>query len=415
MRRFLLLAVSCLWFDYSSSSNNRQISPQYQIFRHSPECANALVESETSIEKILNKFSYPLLRTCDPHQFSNVTVVLKDFPRNQTGCPDTVMAQASKFLALLRDKTVGFYGDSLTRQLFNALTVLLFPFQTDFRREGRSFYSHLYKDFGLQIMFCEDGFGESLLVGNKNAVNCTESLMKHSDLIVIGIAAWYKPFYRLHSTVERDYFKNLQLSSQLFEETMRSVRKILSQMFAALSKSPRIIWRLSPHAGSAEELNYLNSHTSSVFSTVSSSSISPTKSRVPTDPHSKDITALEKRKESQEVPANKPQQQNNNLFPHRQGELWTAFALPPRSHIAAWVIPYNKILLKISNEFHDQVFDWFSFSMNYLSFNVSKAVHSDSLHYCLTGMPLGSMIYLYDFLKDLDSKTSNGKEYSASV
>jgi hypothetical protein len=410
--------MSCLSFDYSSGINNRQISPDYQIFRHSPECAKALLEYETSIEKILNKFSYPLLRTCDPHLFSNVTVVLKNIPRNQTLCPETVMAQASKFLELLRDKTVGFYGDSLTRQLFNALTVLLFPFQTNFLREGRSFYSHVYKDFGLKIMFCEDGFGESLLVGSKNSVNCTESLMKNSDLIVIGIAAWYKPFYRLYSTVERDYFKNQQLSSQLFEETMRSVRKILSQKFAALSKSPRIIWRLSPHAGSAEELNYLFTQTSFVSSTASSSSISLTKSRLPVGHRSKDVATLEKRKESQQVPANNLQQQNNNnnLFPHRQGELWTALALPPRSHIASWVIPYNKILVKISNEFHDEVFDWFSFSMNYLSFNVSKAVHSDSLHYCLTGMPLASMPYLYDFLKDLlVSKTSSGKEYSASV
>jgi hypothetical protein len=360
------------------------------------------------------KYPYELWYHCGNEKSADVVMVVKNSGEKEVkgaltgGGSDTKVAgnrlcetafNPESFLSLLRGKSIGVYGDSLARQLFNGIIAnVMLPHQTAFYRNDRIYINHYFEHHDVNISYCEDGFGAMAAQyqdgmnrgksdGGREFSICLKPMIESVDFLIVGVAAWFKPYFSVGKHVESDFYKNGVRSAMMYAERMTKVREFVknypyplssSSSSSSLSSSlalspfnssissteqqappvsrtpPKVIWRLSPHASNCDEVNYLN-----------------------------------------------PSSDGKDSYDHWNGEYWT---LNYTRNNALWVPKYNQILRNISHTYHDRVLDWFSLSMVYmekhLSFGVSKTVHSDSLHYCLEGLPLATNLLLYQLLKN---------------
>jgi hypothetical protein len=342
---------------------------KYQIFRST----NSTV---LQMENWIKELPYFIMHHCENSLLGQVEVV-----RASTETNFGHAFSSLDFLKILRGKKLSFFGDSLTRQLFNSIVLRLYPFQSDGKKEGKSFYFHFYKDYNATIVFCEDGFGHTLINDDLSTQNCSSFAIENADYLILGVSAWYKPFYKLEPKIEPDYMKNYKLSLTTYEIAIRSMRKQLELFYSRNEKFPKIIWRLSPHAGSSEEMNY-KQYSRNIHSKLDGG----------------------KRTSYSNTPKHvvRPLFTQKDLFPHHNGELWTSLALK-EGNVASWVEPFNNIVSHVAAEYKDSIFDWYKFSLKYIqvvgSMNITKMIHADSLHYCLMGVPVASDLYLFDVLQ----------------
>jgi hypothetical protein len=156
------------------------------------------------------------------------------------------------FLSLIRNKSIGVYGDSLARQLFNALTGALLKYQTTFFKQGGEYTNHYYHDFHVNISNCDDGFGRQAihLTNHSEFSKCLQPIMDSVDYLILGFAAWYKPFWALDENIEKNYYQNMVLSFRHYQRTLMKLREWIAQYPSLASSSrnnPRpikVIWRL---------------------------------------------------------------------------------------------------------------------------------------------------------------------------
>jgi hypothetical protein len=330
-------------------------------------------QNEEAIGNFL-KTPYPVQYRCGPFpEYSNLVLVSRNHSQSALGnCRNSWNPEG--FLSLLRNKSIGIYGDSIARQLFHGLVGALLKYETNFSQLGQSYINHYYRDFQVNISFCDDGQGKLASQEDKSGYTyklCLQPMMDSADYLILGFAAWFKPFYAIKT--EKNYYQNMVLSFKHYQRELTTIREWITQ-YPSLSYSSRknrnpikVIWRLSPHAANIDELAFLYG--------VNLSSV----------------------------------------YDHGNGLLWSQNFT---QYSASWVGLYNHVQRNISHSYHDLILDWHSLSYSYTEkvkevyydnqnrnnkYRKDVFVHIDSLHYCLETIPLASNTLLFELLKQAEN------------
>lgn len=223
-------------------------------------------------------------------------------PGGATGCQDGFNAQ--EFLNLLRNKILVVMGDSIVRQLFEALEVELVPFQIPILRNvgpwmlngtyngngthagnentgfdfisvtsnaangtgkvkmpvvdlpgkyiHRGKYRH-YPGWNASIYWCENprmelDFKEILSDWNFCGRQSVAFLAAgpQAGYLLIGVGAWFKP-----DPTATDYETRTKMSAVKLAQDATAYRKLFA---AVLPPTVPVLWRLQPHAANRDEL-----------------------------------------------------------------------------------------------------------------------------------------------------------------
>jgi hypothetical protein len=152
------------------------------------------------------------------------------------------------FLSLLRNKQLLVLGDSVALQMFHALDCALGTRSdqnrsVDFGSESGAHYEaavRYYPQYNATIRWCKSQMLLQLNLLFVPKSRCAES--SKSDFIVVGIGAWFKPYF-IQDKMHLSYEKHFEFSGNKLKENAESGRKMI-QSFAPKAK---IIWRLHPH------------------------------------------------------------------------------------------------------------------------------------------------------------------------
>ena len=267
-------------------------------------------------------------------------------------CP---VFRARKFLSLVRNKRIGFLGDSLGLQLFEGVVNQLFQYASKFWNGTHFTPKHdkttnliYYQEFNVTMYFCIDSY----LVFNRSSQGESCALQYYgssTDYLVIGFGTWYKPKYfdfepiAYHRDSDYSYNRSYTESQVLLTNAIQSARRYIN----ATNSKTKVIWRLHPHIGRMDELTLLHK-----------------------------VTGLD----------------------HSNGNYWSNTSLG-----AHWVPVYNDIMQTQAALFGDATIDWYSLSNQYIEYfnTVGVSMHVDSIHYCVTGVPRGGALLLQDAVFDI--------------
>lgn len=272
-------------------------------------------------------------------------------------CP---VFRGKKFLSLLRNKRVGFLGDSIGQQQFEGVVNQLSEFATKFfngthytRQHEKSTNMIYYEKFNVTMYFC---FSSYFRLDPKEQEPCIKQYYgPTTQYVVVGIGTWFKPKHYeygdyFHPGEEYTYNRSFTESQVLLRDTMIAARRHIN----TTNPSTKVIWRLHPHVGRIDELTKLHK-----------------------------VVGLE----------------------HTDSMLWSNTSLG-----AHWVPVYNDIISSQAAVFGDKVLDWYTLSNLYIDYfaHLGHYMHVDSLHYCLSGVPKGGALLLQDTLYDI---VHGGKRY----
>lgn len=272
------------------------------------------------------------------------------YPRAR--CP---MFIPKRFLSLVKNKRVGFLGDSLGQQLFEGVVNQLAPFATTYFNGTHYTPTHekltnkiYYREFNATLYYCMNPYLK--LKHNKEREPCTEQYYDSTtDYLVIAIGSWFKPKffcfdeYDWHLGDNYSYNRSFTVSQKLLGDIIEASRRQIN----ATNPKTKVIWRLHPHIGRIDELRMLH---------------------------------------------------NVSTADHTDGEYWSH-----SSRGSHWVPVYNEIIKSKAVSFGDSMVDWYTLSNQYIDYFIKLGVpmHCDSIHYCSTGVPLGGALLLQDAVFDL--------------
>lgn len=411
---------------------------QYTDFLHRYDilfknCSKSNVDQTSSINAY-RKFPYTIYYFQGRTNLADLSLVHRD---TQDVC--TTAFDAVSFLSSLRNKRLAIYGDSLSRQHFNGLIAATFAYQhtllTGREEMDKVLYSHYYPSTNTTISYCEDGFGDRLvqyvMEGIQSVQFCIEPML-HSDILVIGIAAWYKPFFRVSPSAEPDYMLNLNKSSLAFRNDMKRIRNAIMNYYGVITTSSTSI---PNHQGAKAKINRTNYNLTNSLVHPNIPLQSSNETKVVSDPTPVPHSDLKKFYSTYSALNRAPLPPSSQpkiiwrLSPHAgrideisfftptlignyshwDGRIWTEeFA----NNTAIWVKRYNSILTLLAVKNNDKILDWFSSSMEYMkaasqTFKVSNTIHSDSLHYCLEGFPVFSSLQMADVISEIIHETAS--------
>jgi hypothetical protein len=472
-----LVMVQLIW-----SENNLLKTSTYNISSHflssyaftflNPSCS-ADSQRLKKISRYFRSPPYKVMHVCGSGKFDNISLVRKpvemvDPDDGKILCTNDNTFNPVAFLSLLRNKTLSFYGDSLTRQLYNAVIFSLYEYQTSFVHVYHPYYSHSFEEFNVTINYCEDGYGDHFFrPGSLEYQNCTHLVLSQANFLVIGISAWFKPYFRVSSHNQPNYLKNSGVSLQQYARQLIKIKAMLKkyyqndsesevtlnennqgqQLNSKKSRFEGIIWRLSPHAGNQEDLTHhypyfnLQNHTADFLEYLNQLNLpnssflyqflyqfyslhlkSFLNNSLPSPSLSSSVSLLS----NIQLNYKKKGKSRSEITPfeHYDPHFWTSLSYFHPELVAPWVVTYNDMLVRLNRElFNDTVFDWYSLSTSYLDqvfqfFNGSSqqpfgersnqvTIHRDSLHYCVESVPLSSTLLLYDVLKNVAMKSDN--------
>jgi hypothetical protein len=321
---------------YVSDQSMEDLMRSYESVRivHLCKEAKSTLKSHLRIQRTANGGiqSRPSAR-CERHKDSSPSQTLEvdEFERK--------LFRASTFLQKLQNKQLSFYGDSIGRQIFLDLVAELNIFQTEFSfwdgdkvvvvqknstvtsflpHSHRLFSKRIYAAYNATILYFDDGRGLQLM---KHAVAKGSNFVWYTDLcksdvIVVGMGAWFKPWFapRYNKT---DYYDDMRQKRIALNETMWKVRTLFS------SEIPRakIIWRLNSHAGMIDELSSIGQLHNLQFDTSTKGS-----------------------------------------HRHSYGHLWGNL-----SNGAVWPMYYNELYAPIAVAYNDFILDYWRISVQYLT------------------------------------------------
>jgi len=285
--------------------------------------------------------------------------------------------QPATFLHYFRHKTITFCGDSISRQLFNALNAKL---QHGFVSKFNVHYNDpkptptypfkfpvfraYYPDYNFTLVYCGDSDAKKLLLllhhHQHHTPSCVHEMLDHSDYVILGFALWWQP----GGEKKVDYEKSADHFRVSFEEDMRQSRLNIEQYLQLTAdhnridgEGPTIFWKLSSHVGDKEE-----------------------------------------RKAYQKLP-----------FYAFQDTVWS---VDYAQNEASWIKGYNNILRSIASKYQDQIIDHYMISQLFLQamidLKVTHWVHSDFMHYVINGLPSAMALVIFDALVAAD-KNNNKK------
>jgi len=176
---------------------------------------------------------------------------------------------AKSFLSLFRGKHLTLFGDSLTRQLSISLISSLKQYETS-STSLRFYFSGYYAKFEARVTFFDNGPG-LFLVNHSRRPSQQEQIIQsevfineilpQTDYLIVGIAAWHAPGVILPLNDSLSYDDNIRNALSFYNQTLFSLRDRVISEFNRRTKKPqnslKIIWRLSPHAGSPFEMDHL--------------------------------------------------------------------------------------------------------------------------------------------------------------
>jgi hypothetical protein len=433
----------------------------YAFTFQNPSCS-ADKQRQERISRFLLSPPYKLMHVCGSGKLEKISLVRKSVEQvgrddGDISCTNENTFDSVVFLSLLRNRTLSFYGDSLTRQLYNAIIFSLYEYQTSFVHVIHPYYSHYFEKFNVTINYCEDGFGDFFFHRTESLEykNCTHLILSQATFLVIGISAWFKPYFRISSHQQSDYLKNSEVSLKQYEKQLIKIRTNIQKYLqsdnvneAGERENSRnshfegIIWRLSPHAGSQEDLIHSYSYFNHQNQTadfchylkqlnLANSSFLHQYLRQFYSLHQKTLltnsSCLSSLSSSVSLLSNvqlnyhKKGKQLSEISPfeHFDSHFWTSLSFFHPELVASWVVPYNDMVLRLNQQlFNDTIFDWYSLSTSYLDhvFPFFKGagersnqvtIHRDSLHYCIESVPMSSTLLLYDVLKNITMKSRN--------
>jgi hypothetical protein len=261
--------------------------------------------------------------------------------------------RVDKFLSLLRGKSIGIIGDSIALQMYQDLRASLVC-EESYSHEGNGVVT-TYKYNAYKWPGPNHDVGGIRRYGKYNASMyfCYDPLMelqKHqfryefcgvpclrSDIIVFGIGHWFKPW--LNNGLYRQYNNYSDLIAKTSESNIAS---LTTAMNYALNQSKlhnpkaHIIWRLIPHLGNIDEVNF--------------------------DSRGKDPISMM----------------------HHNGSFWRDVAAEP-----AWAKLYNQVIISFAQQHNHSVLDWYTASHLAIEYykSIGLSTHIDSQHYCSGGFP----------------------------
>lgn len=259
---------------------------------------------------------------------------------------------ADYFLSLLSHQTMTVIGDSLAKQLFIELVgffdanIQIESFDEKMRwTSSSSSSSSQAKADNTVVQYCNDNFLDSSkhslkphtyhrhhpLVHN-NTTSCV-TFLQSSDIVVISVGAWFKPFLLHRHAV--DYVTDMRHMGSSLRSILHRTRAYLNQ----INPKMKVIWVLGPHSGKIEELNCKG----------------------------KNCQAF----------------QYSHSEIHLHELLWNDIM-----YGSIWRSYYNRIIREVALFNDDLILDVYSLSLLYLEFFRKKqySVHKDSLHYCYGGL-----------------------------
>lgn len=174
------------------------------------------------------------------------------------------------FLNMLRGQKIGFYGDSILRQIYRDLSSELAAYQTKVEvpefllrhfhnktplAKAQNKFSSLrnYAAFNVTLVYVDSGYGDRLL----NATQPTEETewdqhLFNCDVVVIGIGAWHKPLFP--PNISTNYYVDMQGKLGVLNHTLWSVREFLMKR----NPNARVVWRVNPHASFVDEVPHIS-------------------------------------------------------------------------------------------------------------------------------------------------------------
>lgn len=250
---------------------------------------------------------------------------------------DRRLFRASTFLEKIRHRQLAFYGDSIGRQIFLDLVAELSAHQTDFaflhtsnmsathfNSTATAYLSHAhrlyskrrYEAFNATILYFDDGRADGFHERTRDGVyHAWDDELRRSDVVVVGIGAWFKPWFypKLNAG---DYYDDMRLKRQMLNSSMWRMR----ETFRREMPHARIIWRLNAHVGNIDEM--------------------PTLERI----HNRRFDTS-----------------TRGPFRHSNGVLWSNVSLG-----GVWPMYYNELYAPIAEHFGDSVLDYWHISVRYL-------------------------------------------------
>lgn len=279
---------------------------------------------------------------------------------------------ATKLLTLMRDKSLSMIGDSLTRQYFVALLNELRPLVTRMSYQhndevlplnytlGDMMFTHFHQfhfevaTYNASFLFCFNSLLNGDFSGNETQFDDVESLRCNNraidaDYLVIGVAAWFKPFW-LNSELKETatYNEGMEVNLREYAEAIGRVRRELAEARPNL----KVLWRGCPHAGDVDFLQW----------------------RFP-----------------------------NGSYNHFDSSAWNNLSMS-----AIWPEVLDSVAFQVALQ-HDDVFlDLYTVSLLYLDHflgEIDSSLHLDSLHFCQASVSRGALFLLQQALVFVEGKS----------
>jgi hypothetical protein len=309
----------------SSARHFAKFQRSFEFVSQSGQCPELQKQNKEIFGNYL-KIRYPVQYRCGPFpEYANLVLAPRNHSQNVLGnCNNNTMNNwnPEAFLSLMKNKSIGIYGDSIARQLFHGLVGALLKYETNHTQFGHTYINHYYRDFQVNISFCDDGQGKLASQEDKSGYTyklCLQPMMDSADYLILGLAAWFKPFFAIKT--EKDYYLNLFFSYRHYQRTLTTIREWIAD-YPSLSYSSRknrnpikVIWRLSPHAANIDELSFL---------------------------YGKNLSSV---------------------YDHGNGLLWSQNFT---QYSTNWPDLYNYVQRNISHSYHDLILDWHSLSYSYM-------------------------------------------------
>lgn len=273
------------------------------------------------------------------------------------------------FLNMLRGKKIGFYGDSILRQIYLDLAAELADYQTKMEVPEfllRNFHNKTYlakvqnkfsslrsyAAFNVTLVYVDSGYGDRIL----NATQPTEETkwdqhLFDCEMVVIGIGAWHKPLFP--PNISTNYYIDMQRKLGVLNNTLWSVREFLAKH----NPSARVVWRVNPHAAFVDEV-----------------------------PHISQSLGLSL----------------DTLTTYRND--WNWFARGQFANGAVWPMYYNTLYPKVALHYQDVILDYWDVSLRFLEYAGRLEVISDAMHYCVGGVPRAGVFLLHHLLAEMELK-----------
>lgn len=287
---------------------------------------------------------------------------------------------AHYFLNMLRGKTLAILGDSLGRQLFHSLDHDLIEFETEvingngthstntyickkaikwcgFVEPLRNRYyaaSRVYGKYNVTLKYCNDPFLQALRFQRGGNFEFCGAKAMQADYVLLATGPWFKP--RGEELFE--YREHMLRREKLLSISVHLARRNLAE------KNPtvKVMWMNIAHVGRIDEYNAMGMN----------------------DP--------------KKCCPEKTVMNKDCCYQYKSGMLWSNLSM-----CVEWVHRFNRIIDSVSVAFKDPLIDWFSLSLQYISYFTPRNVptHQDAMHWCSGGLNRGTNLLIQDAVQSL--------------